>query len=143
MSDILLKQTPDGGECVIANGQLLMSEGLETAAYLSLFGSNSDDSGLSADDAIEWWANKIEPDPARKQRGQFQNLLATRPLTPANLQLFEEAAAADLAWFEDEIADSVAVVATMPGINTVLLAVAFVINGKTTAFKLTPPSNTR
>jgi len=143
MSDMLLKQTPDGGECVVANGQLLMTDGLETTVYLSLFGSNSDDSGLPADDAIEWWGNKVESDPARKQRGQLQHLLNTLPVTPANLQRFEEAATADLAWLVTAgIADSSAVIATIPGVNKLLLAVALVVNGKTVAFKLTPPKTT-
>lgn len=140
MSDIALKQTNDGGEIVVTNGQLLTSDGLETAAILSLFGGNLDDSGLSADDAIQWWANLIEPDPAAKQRSQTQHLLATLPLTPTNLQRFEEAAAADLAWFTDEVADSVAVVATMPGVNKVQLNVVIVVNGVVSKFKLIPPS---
>lgn len=140
MSDILLKQTPDGGECVVANGQLLMTDGLETAVYLSLFGNNSDDSGLPADDAVQWWGCLLDADPARKQRGQLQHLLGTLPITPANLQRFEEAAAADIAWLVNSgTVDSSAVIATMPALNTVLLAVALVVNGKTIAFKLTPP----
>lgn len=140
--DIALKQTNDGGELTVANGQLLTSDGLETAAILSLFGGNTDDSGLAADDAIQFWGNLLEVDPARKQRSQTQHLLATLPITPASLQRFEEAALADLAWFEDSIADSIAVVASMPGINRIQLNVVIIVDGVATKLKLLPPTST-
>jgi phage gp46-like protein len=140
MSDILLKQTNDGGECTVTNGVLLTSDGLESAAILSLFGGNSNDSGLAADDAIQFWGNLIEPDPAAQQRSQTQYLLSTLAITPANLQRFEEAALADLAWFEDEVADSVAVVASMPCVNRIQLNVVIIVNGVANKFKLSPPS---
>jgi phage gp46-like protein len=140
MTDVLMTQTPDGGECTIFNGQMAMSEGLETAAFLSCFGGNIKDSGLDADRALEWWGNKSETDPNLKYRSQLQHELSTRPLTPANLSIFEDAASADLAWFTDSVADSVAVVATMPAINTVNVNVFIEIDGVTTpfTFKSTP-----
>ena len=140
MTDILLKQTADGGELTIQNGTLLMSDGLETAAYLSLFGSNDADSGLAADDANQFWGNLIDADPVQKQRSQTQYLLGKLPLTPANLQRFEEAAAADLAWFKGSIADSIAVQATLPGINKIQFNVVIIINGVATSLRLTPPN---
>ena len=134
MTDVLMTQTPDGGEVTVQNGQMVLSEGLETAAFLSLFGGNRLDSGLDADASQQWWANLDETDPSLQYRSQTQYLLSTLPLTPANLLAFEDAAMADLAWFTDEVADSIAVVATMPAINTVALNVFIAIDGVTTKF---------
>lgn len=136
--DVLLFQTPDGGEVRAANGQLTLTEGLETAAYLSTFGGNADDSGLSSDSAREWWGNKSETDPTKKYRSELQYALRTLPLIPANLSRFEDAGSKDLAWFLDSVAESLAVRATMPGIDKVRIDVAFVINGKTTLFSIKP-----
>lgn len=140
MTDVLMTQTADGGEISLFNGQARMSEGLETAAFLSCFGGNIKDGGLDADLALEWWGNKSETDPNLKYRSQLQHLLSTLPLTPANLSAFEDAASADLAWFTDSVADSVAVVATMPALNTVQINGFVDIDGTTTpfTFKSTP-----
>ncbi len=138
MSDVQLLETVNGGEIQCVNGQIVLSEGLETAAFLSLFGGNSDDAGQTATDSIQWWGNLSEADPANRYRGELQFLLNTLPLIPANLQRFEEAAAADLSWMTDSIADDLAVAATMPALNRVDINVAIVIDGKTTLFTLTP-----
>lgn len=134
MTDVLMTQTPDGGELQIFNGQIVMSQGLETAAYLSVFGGNVDDSGLDADLPKTWWANRAQTDPTLQYRSQLQHALATLPLTPANLSAFEDAASADLAWFTDSVADSIAVVATMPALDTVNIAVSIEIDGVTSKF---------
>lgn len=140
MPDVLMRQTPDGGEIQLQNGQSVMSEGLDTSCYLSLFGGNKLDSGLDADNAKQWWANIGELDSAKQYRSQLQYLLATIPLTPANLTRFEDAASADLAWLTVSVADSVAVQATMPALNTVEITVAIVINGATTKFSFRNPA---
>jgi phage gp46-like protein len=137
--DVLLFQTPDGGEVRCVSGQMALTEGLDTAVYLSCFGGNSDDSGLTADDSLEWWGDKSETDPAKKYRSELQFLLRTLPLIPANLSRFEDAATKDLSWLLTSVADSLAVRASMPGIDQVSLAIAFVINGKTSVFSLKPP----
>lgn len=137
--DVLLFQTADGGDVTAANGQIALTAGLETAVYLSLFGGNSDDSGLTADDSKQFWANFDEPDPAKTYRSEFQFLINSLPLIPANLQRFEEAAMSDLQWLTNGVADSVAAVASMPGINRVQVSIAVVIDGKTSLFKITPP----
>ena len=141
MSDVLHFQTPDGGEIICENGQIALTEGPEVAAWLSLFGGNEDDSGQEADDAKQWWGNLSETDTANRYRSETQYLLFTLPLTPANLQRFEEAASADLAWMTESIASDIAVVATMPGPKRIDLRVELVIDGETTPFtlKLTRP----
>jgi phage gp46-like protein len=136
MSDVLLFQTPDGGEVTITNGQFAQTDGLDVAAYLSLFGGNADDSGQTADDSKQWWGNIGESDPALCYRSATQYLLLTLPLIPANLQRIEEAAQSDLAWMLDDIATDLAVRATMPGPKRIDLDCALTIDGQTTSFKL-------
>ncbi len=127
---------PNGGDLKIENGQVGMTEGLETAAYLSLFGGNEKDSGQTADDPLQWWGNYSETEAANKLRSATQYLLLTLPLIPANLQRIEEAALADLAWMTDSIASDLAVRATMPGPKRIDLDCAITIGGETTSFSL-------
>lgn len=139
--DVLFFQTPDGGEVRCSNGQMAMSEGLDVAAYLSCFGGNAEDSGLTSDDSKQFWGNFSETDPAKKYRSELQFLLRTLPIIPANLTRFEEAAVKDLSWMTASVADSIAARASMPGVNRVKIDIAIVINGKTTAFSITPPGS--
>ncbi len=98
MTDVLVTHTSDGGEIEYRNGQLVMTDFLETATYLSLWGGNERDSGSDGDDLLQWWGNFEETDENRKVRSRTQYLLKSLPSTSANLQLVDEAAAADLAW---------------------------------------------
>lgn len=136
--DVLFFQTPDGGEISCVNGQITLTEGLEVSAYLSCFGGNADDSGLEADNSKQFWANFDQPDPDKRYRSELQFLLRTLPLIPANLKRFEDAAASDLRWMTKSTADSVAARATMPGVDQIKLDIVIVIDGKTTAFSMTP-----
>jgi len=54
--DVKLFQTTDDGDIYVVNGIVEMSGGLETSAYLSLFGGNEDDDG-SDGSPFSWWAN--------------------------------------------------------------------------------------
>ncbi len=120
MTDVLLRQFNDGGNIDYENGQVITSDGLETAAYLSLWGGNERDSGQQADDPLEWWGNKSELLEERKHRSALQNLMRAIPLVPANLQRFEDAAGTDLEWFvETKLANFVGVIASLPALNTV------------------------
>jgi phage gp46-like protein len=141
--DVLLFQTADGGDITAANGQIKLTEGLDTASILSLFGGNAEDSGLTADDSKQFWANFDEPDPDKRYRSKLQFLLRTLPLIPANLPRFEEAAVADLQWLTTSTADSIAARATMPGVGKVKIEIALVINGTTTKFSVTPPGTAK
>jgi hypothetical protein len=67
-----------------------MSGGLETSAYLSLFGGNEDDAGLS-DKTMQWWGN-VGAEQAKQYRSETQNLLKSLPLTSSNLLRVEAAA---------------------------------------------------
>jgi len=125
--DVRLYHTIDGGEIESVNGQITMAEGLESAGYLSLFGGNYDDSGSDADEPLEWWGNKLEEDDAKKLRSRTQAILCGLPATPANLQLVDDAMAADLAWMLEEVATSVDVAARLVAPKRVELSVEIAV----------------
>lgn len=119
MTDVLLRQSEDGGEITLQGGLLLLAEGLETAVYLSLFGANEDDPG-DVDSPLQWWGNLLEAEPERAYRSETQYLLKSLPAIPANLRRIEQAAARDLQWMLDtDNAQSVTVEATIPALNRV------------------------
>jgi phage gp46-like protein len=134
MTDVLLTQSDDEGEIEFVAGAPTMADGLETAAYLSMFGGNERDSGLTDGEALQWWANVEDPVTTRHQRSQTQHLLATIPATPANLRRIEDAAQADLAWVVDELAAEIAIEATMPDIDSVAIAIEIAIGNTTYQF---------
>jgi phage gp46-like protein len=134
--DALLYHLPDGGELEILNGQVTLSEGLETAAYLSMFGGAERDSGSDADAALQWWGNIGEPE-ERQYRSQVQNLLRALPASPANLKRIEDAALNDLSWMATSIAKTVTVTARIPALNTVQIDVQIDIDGQVIPFSFT------
>ncbi len=135
--DVLLFQTDDDGEITVENGLVEMSGGLETAAYLSLFGGNEDDDGRGAS-PLTWWGNLDEVDPVRQYRSETQNLLQALPATTGNLRRIEDAAGRDLAWFVGErVASSVTVAASIPGINRIKLKVDIEAVGEESSFEFT------
>jgi phage gp46-like protein len=134
MTDVLLFQTPDGGEVTFENGQPLMDDGLETAAYLSLFGGNEEDSGGDEGKPVEWWGNKIESDASKKLRSHTQFLLRSIPITSGNIVLIEDAVAQDLAWMvETKLASFVGGTVSIPALNTIRIDVKIVVQDKTYA----------
>jgi phage gp46-like protein len=133
--DVSLYQTNDGGEISALDGIVAMSGGLETAAYLSLFGGNEDDDGR-ADNALNWWANIDETDPSREYHSETQHLLRSLPATTGNLRRLEDAARRDLSWFEAEnVASSVSVVASIPGVNQIKLSIDIEALGEEASFE--------
>lgn len=133
--DVKLFQTDDDGDITVENGLVEMSGGLETAAYLSLFGGNEDDDGR-ADNPANWWANLDEVDPARQYHSETQNLLQALPATTGNLRRIEDAAGRDLAWFVDSsVASSVTVSAGIPGINRIKLTIDIEAVGQESSFE--------
>jgi phage gp46-like protein len=139
MTDVRLYQTPDGGETTWVNGQPITANGLETAAYLSMFGGNQEDSGLTDGESKQWWANFEEPVAERRQRSQVQALLAGIPATPFNLRRIEDAANADLAWMVKELTATIEVEATLPALNRVRIRGAIVIAGTRYPFDFSAP----
>lgn len=133
--DVKLFQTDDDGNITVENGLVEMSGGLETAAYLSLFGGNEDDDGR-ADNPANWWANLDEVDPTRQYHSETQNLLQALPATTGNLRRIEDAAGRDLAWFVDSgVASSVTVSASIPGVNRIKLTIDIEAVGQESSFE--------
>lgn len=133
--DVSLFQTDDEGDITVEGGIVTMSGGLETSAYLSLFGGNEDDDGRS-DSPANWWANIDEVDTAREYHSETQNLLQALPATSGNLRRIEDAANRDLSWFiTNKVASSVNVVASIPGLNKIKLTIDIEALGEETSFE--------
>lgn len=132
--DVLLFQTPDGGDIEVERGRVAFSGGLGTAAYLSLFGGNEQDSGR-ADDPLTWWGNIDESQPERQYRSETQHLLRSIPAIPANLRRLEQAAERDLSWMVPGVASAVSATASMPGRNRVRLVVSIEADGAPSIFE--------
>lgn len=133
--DVLLFQTNNDGDIIVTGGVVQMSGGLETAAYLSLFGGNEDDDGLS-DNGLTYWGNIDELDPAMQYRSETQHLLQGIPATTGNLRRIEDAALRDLQWFLDKkIASSVSVIVTIPELNKIKITVEIEAQGVESSFE--------
>lgn len=131
--DVKLFNTVDGGEINVEAGLFLMDGGLESAAYLALFGGNEDDTGTSGD-REQWWGNVDEPAP-RTYRSETQHLLRSIPAISANLRRIEDAAKRDLNFFISErIANRLSVSVALTALNTIKLNVTIEAEGAESAF---------
>lgn len=132
--DVRIFQTDDGGEVSVVGGIMEMDGGLETTAYLSLFGGNEDDAGGS-DVRLTWWANLDEAETARQYRSETQYLLQALPATSANLRRIEDAAVRDLEWMvSGGVASSVSVAVSIPQLNRVQIVVTIRVEGLSSEF---------
>lgn len=130
MTDVLLSNTPDGGEIEYTVGRVTQTDGPETAIYLSLFGGNEDDVGDESTSHLQWWGNHDETDPSRQYRSRTQSLIAALPSVPANLRRIEEAVAADLQWMlDDGIAVAVNVTTRIPSPKRIAINVEVFMQG--------------
>jgi phage gp46-like protein len=121
--DVLIYHTNDDGDITITNGNVELTNGIDSAAYLCLFGGNLNDPGLS-DTSKEWWGNKDEPDIQLHLRSQLQYIINDIPLTVNNLKRFEDAAKADLnTLVEFGAVESVSVTTSIPEPDTLKLSI--------------------
>ncbi len=135
--DVKLFQTVDDGNFTVENGIVEMSGGLETAAYLSLFGGNEDDAGGS-DETFTYWGNFDETEPEKQYRSETQNLLKGIPATTGNLRRIEDAARRDLDWFlSSNVASSVTVAASIPALNRIKFVIDIEADGEESRFEFT------
>ena len=133
--DVDLFQTPDQGNIFVEGGLVAMSGGLETSAYLSLFGGNEDDQGRD-NDSKSWWGNLLETSESGKYRSETQNLLQSLPLTSANILRVQDAATRDLQYLiSEDIASTVTVVATVPALNKICLTISVNAEGEEVTFR--------
>ena len=123
--DVYLVNTGDGGNICLVNNDVELRPGLETMAYLSMFGGNYEDSGGS-DKTKQYWGNFNETDPSYMLRGETEYLLRSIPPIPANLRRIEDAATRDLKALVDiGAATGYTVSASMPALNTVKIMIMF------------------
>lgn len=141
MSDVLLFQTEDDGEILIPTGDdVTLTNGFETADYLSLFGGNLEDDGTQATERQQWWGNVGETTSARRQRSSFQALIENGVLTSSLLPRLERAAESDLAWkLGDGLAESIKVTVSVPARNRVLVVAEQAMDGKVITSRMIVP----
>ncbi len=133
--DVLLFQTLNDGEMNVSGGIVEMSGGLETAAYISLFGGNQDDDGRQ-DNEFTYWGNRDEVNTDFKYVSEVQNLLRSIPATSNNLIRIHDAAVRDLEWFITVgAASSVDVLVTIPALNRIRIVVDINAIGEESRFE--------
>lgn len=137
MTDVRLFHTDSGGEIDFINGQAVLADGLETAAYLSLFGGAEQDSGSKGDERRQWWGNLGENDPAKTYRSETQYLLRSIPAVPANLRRIEDTALRDLGWLMDGIASAITTQAGLVAPNRVTITIEVTVNDSRFRFAFT------
>jgi phage gp46-like protein len=122
--DLLLQETPDGGEIILENGLFKFDENFSNAVYLSLFGGNKEDNGKVKNNR-EWWGNTIEgTEENEKLVSRFQNIIYGLPMTVKNIREAEAAAVLDLKWFKDEkIIDELNIYGRVTGKNNFVLVI--------------------
>ena len=122
--DVLLIETPDGGDIVLESGLVKPCKDVSTAVYLSLFGGNKEDAG-TVKNRCTWWANTLKETPeSEKMISRFQAVIAGLPLSVKNIRKAETAAALDLEWLKLEgVADEIIADGKTKGKNTFVLGV--------------------
>jgi phage gp46-like protein len=129
--DVLLCQTSNDGDISVEGGITAMSPGLETAAYLALFGGNEDDDGRG-DNKFNWWGNLDEEEESRKYRSETQNLLQSLPPTSGNLLRIKDAVQRDYEFFISEgIATSIDVSVSIPALNRIKISADITADSRT------------
>lgn len=124
MTDVLLSQTVNNGDIGLEAGVVDLSPGLETAAYLSMFGGDN------------WWGNLAEEIPERQYTAKTQKALETLPPSSSNLRRIEEAAKEDLGWFISAgAASSVEALASIPTVGRVRLLISIRAEGEEIEFE--------
>ena len=122
--DVLLIETPDGGDVVIEDGLIKPCKDFSTAVYLSLFGGNKDDAG-TVKNRHTWWANTLKETPeTEKVVSRFQAVITGLPLSVKNIRKAEIAAALDFERLTNEgVADGIIADGKTKGKNTFVLGV--------------------
>jgi phage gp46-like protein len=130
--DLLLVETPDGGNILIEGGMFVNDKTFNTAVYLSLFGGNKEDAGKVKNNQA-WWGNLL-PDTAEAEKliSRFQAVILGLPMSTKNILEAEKAAILDLQWIIDAgIAEAVDVDGNAVGKNSFSLRVKASADGTT------------
>ena len=129
--DLLLYDTPDGGDIQIENDLFISDRSFDTAVYLSLFGGNKDDNGKVKNNKT-WWGNTLAGiNENEKIVSRFQAIIAGLPMTTKTIGEAESAAALDLQWVIDEgVAEKINVSGRAVGHNKFSIRVEIQAGGK-------------
>jgi phage gp46-like protein len=129
--DLLLEDTPDGGDIRIENDLFVSDRSFNTAVYLSLFGGNKDDKGKVKNNNT-WWGNTLEGTAENEKLvSRFQAIIFGLPMTTKNIQEAETAANLDLKWLINEgAADKIIAAGKATGRNRFALTVEIRSGGK-------------
>jgi len=130
--DLLLQDTPDGGDIRIEKGLIASDQTFSTAVYLSLFGGNKEDNGR-VKNRKTWWGNTLRGvNENRRLVSRFQAVIFGLPMTTRNILDAEEAARLDLDWIiTGKIADEVLTNGRAVSRNRFSLTVQINANGET------------
>lgn len=110
--DVLLFQSLDGGEIKVENGRIVMTTGLETAVYLSLF---------SPDD---WFLNDVADTNEERLSSETEQVINTLPNVSKNYPLLEQAIRNDLSWLTSQkLAQSISASVSSNQINRVNIVI--------------------
>ena len=100
--DLLLFDTPDGGDFLLTEGLLESDRSYDTAVYLSLFGGNKKDNGRVGNRKT-WWGNTLRGvSENQKISSRFQAVIFGMPMSSKTILEAEDAAKIDLSWFKKE-----------------------------------------
>jgi len=129
--DLLLEDTPDGGDIQILNDFFVNDLSFNTAVYLSIFGGNKDDNG-KVKNKFTWWGNTLDGVPENEKIiSRFQAVIFGLPMTTKNIKEAETAAKMDLQWVISEgIGDTVLTAGTAITRNKFQLQITIQTKGK-------------
>jgi len=90
--DLLLIDTPDGGDLVIENDAILGDPAIATAVYLSLCGGNKEDNG-KVKNSDTWWGNTLDGVAENEKIvSRFQSVITGMPMSTNALRVVLEMA---------------------------------------------------
>jgi phage gp46-like protein len=106
--ELLLYDTPDGGEVELVDDFFVSDKTFSTAVYISIMGGNKGDNG-KVKNKNTWWGNTLKNVlENEKIISRFQAVIFSMPMTTKNIQEAESAAILDLQWvISDGIGDAV------------------------------------
>jgi len=130
--DLLLVDTPDGGDIIITDGLITSDRAIATAVYLSLFGGNQDDNGKTKNKRT-WWGNTLRGvSENQKLVSRFQAIIFGMPMTTKNILDAEEAAKLDLNWMiAEKLCDEITADGRAVSNNRFKLTIQIKSKGKT------------
>lgn len=137
VSDPLLKLEENGGDLVFTGGDVEISNGLESAVVLSLFGGNEQDDATQATEQLQYWGNLLTDDTDEWLRSRTQAALRGLPANTASLLVLKDAVENDLDWMKGDIVTDFSVSVELTSVRRVAITVDMIVNEQNYSFRLT------